>query len=78
MTKTSAMKLKIDAHSPKGRELQNVVKEKLREYLGAEYNDDVLPLYIVVMLQHGNNEALITENLQAFLGESHSAHFSSW
>lgn len=71
------MKWKIDAHSPQGKELQNVVKEKLKEYLG-EYNDDVLPLYIVVMLQHGNNQALITENLEAFLGETHSASFSSW
>lgn len=71
------MKWKIDAHSPQGKELQNVVKEKLKEYLG-EYNDDVLPLYIVVMLQHGNNEALITENLEAFLGKPHSASFASW
>lgn len=72
------MKFKIDAHTPQGLELQNLVKGKLREYLGPEYNDDVLPLYIVVMLQHGNNEALITDNLQAFLGDAHSAAFSSW
>eukprot|EP00884_Botryococcus_braunii_P020176 jgi/Botrbrau1/6842/Bobra.152_2s0005.2 len=72
------MKFRIDAHAPQGQELQNLVKEKLREYLGSDYNDDVLPLYIVVMLQHGNNEALITENLQAFLGDAHSGAFSSW
>jgi hypothetical protein len=37
----------------------------------------VLPLYIVVMLSHGNTKALITDNLDAFLG-ANAASFTEW
>jgi hypothetical protein len=72
------MARKVDQESPEGKALQAEVQKKLRQYLGQEYSDDVLPLYIVVMLAHGNNEALVTENLQAFLGDPNSADFSAW
>lgn len=37
----------------------------------------VLPLYIVVMLAHGTTEAVVVENLEAFLGE-HAQAFTTW
>ena len=69
---------RIDQNSEQGQELQKVVQAKLKDFLGAEYADDVLPLYIVVMLAHGNNQTLVTENLEAFLGAQDSAQFAKW
>ncbi|CAL8464716.1 g4251 [Coccomyxa elongata] len=69
---------RIDQNSEQGQELQKVVQTKLKDFLGAEYADDVLPLYIVVMLAHGNNQSLVTENLEAFLGVQDSAQFAKW
>ncbi len=69
---------RIDQNSEQGQELQKVVQTKLKDFLGAEYADDVLPLYIVVMLAHGNNQNLVTENLEAFLGVQDSAQFAKW
>lgn len=68
---------RIDQTSEQGLELQKVVQTKLKDFLGSEYADDVLPLYIVVMLAHGNNQALVTENLEAFLGND-SVDFAKW
>jgi hypothetical protein len=51
---------------------------QLKDYLGADYSDDVLPLYIVVMLAHGNNQDLVAENLDAFLGGNDAKDFTKW
>jgi len=69
---------RIDQNSEQGVELQGVVQRKLKDFLGAEYADDVLPLYIVVMLAHGNDESLVAENLEAFLGANDSVEFVKW
>lgn len=58
--------------------LQQVVQTQLKEYLGTEYADDVLPLYIVVMLAHGNEQKLVAENLDAFLGTEDAGKFAQW
>lgn len=68
----------IEQDSAQGRALQATVQVKLREYLGEQYNDDVLPLYIVVMLAHGNNEPLVASNLVEFLQEGPAAQFAAW
>ena len=68
----------IDQTTPGGRLLQAVVKQELKQYLGQDYNDDVLPLYIVVMLAHGNQLSLVKENLVAFLGSEKSETFADW
>lgn len=54
----------IDQNSEGGKALQRVLQRQLKEYLGQDYNDDVLPLYIVVMLAHGTTQALVAENLE--------------
>ena len=69
---------RIDHNSEQGKACQNAVKTKLRDYLGQEYTDDVLPLYIVVMLAHGNSAALVAENLEAFLGKNDALSFTQW
>jgi hypothetical protein len=66
----------IDHNSKQGKALQEVIKIKLKDYLGQEYADDVLPLYIVVMLAHGNSAALVAENLEAFLGKNDATSFT--
>ena len=68
----------IDQTTEGGQLLQAVVKEELKNYLGQDYNDDVLPLYIVVMLAHGNQLPLVKENLVAFLGKEKSGAFADW
>lgn len=68
----------IDQTTAEGKALQAMVKVELRNYLGSEYNDDVLPLYIVVMLAHGNHQPLVAENLEAFLGQEKAAAFAGW
>lgn len=70
--------LMIDQTSEAGKQLQAVVKSELKGYLGKDYDDDVLPLYIVVMLAHGNQEALVAENLDAFLGKEKAPLFATW
>ena len=32
--------VRIDQHGPEGKALQNAVKSKLRDYLGADYSDE--------------------------------------
>ena len=68
----------IDQSSAEGKALQATVKLELRNYLGKDYNDDVLPLYIVVMLAHGNQQSLVAENLEAFLGQEKATVFADW
>ena len=69
---------RIDQNSEQGKALQQVIQVKLKDFLGADYADDVLPLYIVVMLAHGNQADLVTDNLEAFLGQAHAEHFVRW
>ena len=69
---------RIDQNSEPGKALQQVVQVKLKDFLGTDYADDVLPLYIVVMLAHGNQADLVAENLEAFLGQSHAELFVQW
>ena len=69
---------RMDHNSEQGKALQEVIKTKLKDYLGQEYADDVLPLYIVVMLAHGNSAALVAENLEAFLGKNDATGFTLW
>ncbi len=68
----------IDQYSEQGKLLQQVVLIKLRDFLGPAYNDEVLPLYIVVMLAHGNPEKLVAESLEAFLGADQAVTFATW
>ena len=69
---------RIDQNSEQGKALQQVVQTKLKDFLGADYADDVLPLYIVVMLAHGNQAELVAESLEAFLGQGHAELFVQW
>ena len=68
----------IEQNSEQGKLLQQVVLIKLRDFLGPAYNDEVLPLYIVVMLAHGNPEKLVAESLEAFLGADQANTFATW
>lgn len=70
--------LMIDQTTEGGKQLQAVVKIELKQYLGKDYDDDVLPLYIVVMLAHGNEQPLVAENLDAFLGKEKAVLFAEW
>lgn len=74
----SAAAKRIDQNSEQGKALQQVVQTKLKDFLGADYADDVLPLYIVVMLAHGNQADLVAESLEAFLGQGHAELFVQW
>ena len=69
---------RIDQNTEQGKALQQVIQAKLKDYLGADYADDVLPLYIVVMLSHGNQAELMADNLEAFLGQAHAELFVKW
>ena len=69
---------RIDQRSDQGKALQQVIQAKLKDFLGKEYADDVLPLYIVVMLAHGNEAALVADNLEAFLGKAYADQFTQW
>jgi hypothetical protein len=66
----------IDYKADGGRELQAVVKEELKGHL--EYSNDVLPLYIVVMLAYGNEQQMVGGNLVAFLGAEKASQFAAW
>ena len=68
----------IDQTTEGGKQLQSVIKAELKDYLGKDYDDDVLPLYIVVMLAHGNQQPLVAENLEAFLGKEKATLFAEW
>ncbi len=65
---------------PAGKALQAVIQGKLKEteFLGPEYADTVLPLYITVMLAHNNTQKSVTDSLKAFLGAEKAPLFSSW
>ena len=69
---------RIDQNSEPGKALQNVIQTKLKDFLGPDYADDVLPLYIVVMLAHGNGSELVADNLEAFLGQDKAQVFVHW
>ena len=69
---------RIDQNSEPGKALQRVVQVKLKDFLGQDYADDVLPLYIVVMLAHGNQAELVADNLEAFLGHAPAQLFVQW
>ncbi len=73
-----SLAFKIDQNSEPGKALQSVVQVKLKDFLGQQYADDVLPLYIVVMLAHGNQPDLMADNLEAFLGQAQSPVFVQW
>jgi len=66
----------IDHKAEGGKELQAVVKQELRNYL--DYSNDILPLYIIVMLAQGNEQPLVVENLDAFLGTYKAGQFVNW
>ena len=70
--------MRIDQNTAQGQALQKRVQTQLKEYLGTEYADDVLPLYIVVMLAHGNDQSQVAENLDAFLGAEDAGRFATW
>jgi len=66
----------IDHKAAGGRELHSVIKAELSGYL--EYSNDVLPLYIVVMLARDYSEAMVAEDLDVFLGTPNAGHFAQW
>ena len=41
MALRSALQFQIDQHAPGGKRLQTAVQEKLKEYMGPEYSDEV-------------------------------------
>ena len=41
MAMKSTLQIKIDQHSPGGKRLQAAVQEKLKEYMGPDYSDEV-------------------------------------
>ena len=65
---------------PAGKALQAVIQGKLKEaeFLGPDYADTVLPLYITVMLAHNNTQQTVADSLKAFLGAEKAPLFSSW
>jgi len=65
----------IDHGAKGGKELHAVCME-LTNYL--EYSNDVLPLYIVVMLEQGYHEAAVAEDLDVFLGDENAGQFAQW
>lgn len=69
---------RVDQKSEQGKALQQVIQNKLKDFLGSDYADDVLPLYIVVMLAHGNQADLVADNLEAFLGRAFADQFTHW
>lgn len=66
----------IDHKAKGGKELQAVVKQELTSYL--DYSNDILPLYIVVMLAQGNEQLLVVKHLDAFLGTQKAGQFVAW
>ena len=68
----------IDQTSEPGKQLQGVVKQELKSYLGQDYNDECLPLYIVVMLAQNTGQTAVAENLVAFLGDAKAVQFADW
>ena len=68
----------IDQASEPGKQLQAVVKQELKSYLGQDYNDECLPLYIVVMLAQSTGQTAVAENLVAFLGDAKAVQFADW
>ena len=78
----------VSAHKEQGRPTCHIrhvrqtrhhsLQGKLREYLGATFDDHTLPLYIAVMLNHGNGQAQVAENLVEFLQEEPASSFSAW
>ena len=54
------------------------MQAKLKEYLGPTFDDHTLPLYIAVMLNHGNGQSQVAENLVEFLQEEPAHSFSAW
>ena len=75
-SKRSRKRSLIDHKAEQGRQLHAVVKGELRNYL--DYSNDVLPLYIVVMLEKGYQEATVAKNLEAFLGAASASGFAQW
>eukprot|EP01087_Luapelamoeba_hula_P013047 TRINITY_DN3703_c0_g1_i5.p2 TRINITY_DN3703_c0_g1~~TRINITY_DN3703_c0_g1_i5.p2 ORF type:complete len:117 (+),score=7.31 TRINITY_DN3703_c0_g1_i5:62-412(+) len=57
-------------------QLHALVKTRLIET--SEYNDDVLPEYIVVMVGNRKSCAHLCEDLEAFLGKEGATAFSLW
>ena len=65
----------IDHKAEGGKRLHALIKRQLLGYL--DYSNDVLPLYIVVMLAKGFSEAKAAQHLEAFLG-SDAGRFAQW
>ena len=66
----------IDHKAEGVKQLHSVVKGELINY--PDYSNDVLPLYIVVMLARGFHEAAVAENLEAFLGADKAGQSTHW
>ena len=68
----------IEPNSSHGRRLEACVHDKLRQYLGAEYQDPSLAEYIVVMLSHKTNRIAVRQALVEFLREDGAQSFVNW
>ena len=87
-TKKGLSAVDVTSHKGQGRPTCHIrlvrqtrhhsLQGKLREYLGATFDDHTLPLYIAVMLNHGNGQAQVAENLVEFLQEEPASSFSAW
>ncbi|GER57405.1 polyadenylate-binding protein 2-A [Striga asiatica] len=67
---------KVDFTSEGVSKLRDVVKEKLKEFMG-DYTDDTLVEYVIVLLKNGRSKDEAKSELNVFLGDD-SDCFVSW
>ncbi|CAA0820735.1 RNA binding (RRM/RBD/RNP motifs) family protein [Striga hermonthica] len=67
---------KVDFTSEGVSKLRDVVKEKLKEFMG-DYTDDTLVEYVIVLLKNGRSKDEAKSELNVFLGDD-SDSFVSW
>lgn len=56
--------------------LKEMVKDKLKEYMG-DYTDDILVEYVIVLLRNGRRKEEANNELKIFLGDD-SDSFVAW
>ncbi|KAJ0984127.1 hypothetical protein J5N97_002483 [Dioscorea zingiberensis] len=67
---------KMDRRSPLASSIKAAISSKLRDFL-ANYEDDVLAEYIVVLVCNGKHQTQARDDLEAFLGDQ-SGEFVCW
>ncbi|XP_039048451.1 uncharacterized protein LOC120189181 isoform X2 [Hibiscus syriacus] len=67
---------KVNFSGDGAAKLKDVVKEKLKEFMG-DYTDDTLVEYVIVLLRNGRHKDEAMNELNVFLGDD-SASFVTW